>query len=727
MLTVIIGSALGLLLAIIGIFNQDIRQTIAAGVEHAVPATTTWPNPFLKTSWIDLADASVALFADHIIPAVVPGSTGTGRPYVVDLAGLADLTTNLNSTMVDTSDPLVPFTGAQVICGVLLVIFVLSVLVVIGCLSFWSFYTGIGRKFSELETATSGLHGEMSRSASLAPFFDRLCQLTKSGDLKTMREPLSQLNTELRATGQVPCLPGLTTHIDFVLHTIDSANDQYKASVEAKKLLDAKTEKLNETSAQYNEILIIHANLAGQYNEKIKDLESGDSKLREITVSRRELQNAFNAKVADHEELAGKVTAFEKEILNGNANIQALQNSLDDKAKEYDATVKQLQLTNTKCNGLETALTNVQANLQGANDRCGDLEVALKAANGRWDAFANGPSSIEDAFNTPLPEPVDGELDPPQEDTANGSKPVPSSAPANNPSTPGLNPAAQSFGPVRYPRTWRTDEQAKEVHNQLIALQRAQLTGQVPATGGRGLPLIPRRNSMGSVSNGATSFPRGSFATPATPIASTGPKSGNATDDAKPAPIPAQGSEIPPVPATPNGSAPSSVPTPQRRDSSAPEPAGPRGRSSGTSTPPNSEPRSRTPTTAQRIDGRPTASPQGPPRNHSHSSPIRTSTTPTPSPSNGPGNPSPFHPSGQTPQPSRASSQGFTPSHRGGGYPSPRGPGPGRGSYRGRGRGDSKYFDKNGRDIRTNYDQSDFMVNLLAEGLPGQKNGPPAL
>lgn len=332
----------------------------------------------------------------------------------------------------------------------------------------------------------------------------------------------------------------LAAHIDFVLHTIDSANDRYNASVEAKHLLEAKTEELNKTLAKYDELLVVCDNLRVQLSQKIQELENDDRMARESVISRRELQNTLHAKIVDYDKLDGKLGTFKGALLNSNAENGNLRNSLQEKTKGYDAVVKQLEQANTKCNDLDTALTNVQGDLQGANDRCGDLEVALKTANDRWDAFSRGPSGVEgmftiwiprfhlltlfrDASNTALPGPVDGELEGLRENAGDATslrKPNHSSGSAIAPSTAGLNPAAQNFGPVCHsqfihsnnPARWRSEEQAKEVHDQLLALQRAQLFGQFPAYVSRSSPAMTRRNSMGSVSP-ASGFAAPSFGT----------------------------------------------------------------------------------------------------------------------------------------------------------------------------------------------------------------------
>lgn len=66
----------------------------------------TWQNAFKQVSFLDLADASVAFFTDRLIPAVVPGTTSTGRPYIISLADQVNLM-DPATTPLNTSDPVV--------------------------------------------------------------------------------------------------------------------------------------------------------------------------------------------------------------------------------------------------------------------------------------------------------------------------------------------------------------------------------------------------------------------------------------------------------------------------------------------------------------------------------------------------------------------------------------------------------------------------------------------
>ena len=211
MLNLVVAGATFVVLAILAAFNPgNVLQTIAAGVENTFSPGVDWPNPFGKTSWIELADASVGLFADHVWPALIPGSTGTGRPYLVDLSKLPDLT-EPNATMVNTTDPLVyvkllresmtwvdrePFTEAQVIRAILLIILTLAVLIVAGTMS--------------IRSTVSRLQDVASQNAPVLGFLERLFSTTNSNDLTTTRKSLGRLNTEIRTASQTPYLPSLS-------------------------------------------------------------------------------------------------------------------------------------------------------------------------------------------------------------------------------------------------------------------------------------------------------------------------------------------------------------------------------------------------------------------------------------------------------------------------------------------------------------------------------------
>lgn len=215
MLNILVAGATLAVLAILAAFNPgNVLQTIAAGVEHTFSSGAAWENPFTKTSFIDLADASVALFADHVWPALIPGSTGTGRPYVVDLSTLANLT---ELSTVNMSDPLVyvqmlresmtwvdrePFTEAQVIRGIILIILALSILIITGTMF-------IRSNSARLDATVSGLRDVTSRNGPALGFLERLCNMTNANELKTIREPLRQLSTEIRTARQTPYLPSL--------------------------------------------------------------------------------------------------------------------------------------------------------------------------------------------------------------------------------------------------------------------------------------------------------------------------------------------------------------------------------------------------------------------------------------------------------------------------------------------------------------------------------------
>ncbi|KAL8924800.1 MAG: hypothetical protein Q9172_002515 [Xanthocarpia lactea] len=450
MLNILVTGATLAVLSILSFFNPgNMLQTIAAGVENTFSGTVAWENPFPKTSFIELADASIALFADHVWPAIIPGSTGTGRPYVVSLSDLDNLSeprnlalAYLNGTLADMSDPLVyihmlresmtwvdrePFTEAQVIRGVLLTLLALFTILITGTFlirhNIRYKFSALDGTVSKLEATTSGLHTAMSRNACILGFIERLCHITRSDDPKTVGEPLRQLNTEMRATGQVPYLPGLTSHIDFVLYTIDSASDRYNESVKVAAERDRALPVLEKVE------------------KRIEELEHVDGKLKEANISRGKLQTALDAKTADLDRILGQLTTVQGELQKVNVQNGQLRTSLEKKTEGHDIVLGELRQANTKCDGLENELRTVKGDLQGANVALKTADGALQVAKDRWDAFCHGPGDIKVASATPLPGPANGE----SEGLTNDSKLKPASAPKGTDTSPPK--PAQAPGP----------------------------------------------------------------------------------------------------------------------------------------------------------------------------------------------------------------------------------------------------------------------------------------
>ncbi|KAL8842281.1 MAG: hypothetical protein Q9176_002670 [Flavoplaca citrina] len=474
MLHLVVAGATLVVLAILGAFNsENVLRTIAAGVGNTFSTGTDWPNPFTKTSWIELADASVGLFADHVWPALIPGSTGTGRPYVVSFADLGNVTT-FNAT-ANIPEPAVhihvfrqSMTEVQIIWGILLTLLGGFFVLVWGTVFFRSHSTKIRRTVSELEVTTAELHKQVSRNTPALGFLEKLFSMTKLNDLTAMREPLRRLSTETRAAPQTPYLPSISKlHLFAKPKQEDHKADH--ASVQSRNLLEAKVK-------EYDELLRIGDELRIQLNEKIRQLESSDRKVEETAISRKQVQNALDSTTAEYNKVCGQKTEVKKELRNANALIEDLRHAsqkMDEsykaKGKEHDAALKCLRLQESTSAELENKLATANGQLQMANDR--------------WHAFSNGPSNVDDALNTPLPGPVNGELEDPRKDVTSLNKPNQSSSSTHAPSFPALDPATPNLEPVRNPQSsqpgsptqWRTEEQAKEVHDQLIALQRAQL------------------------------------------------------------------------------------------------------------------------------------------------------------------------------------------------------------------------------------------------------------
>ncbi|KAL8915297.1 MAG: hypothetical protein Q9171_000167 [Xanthocarpia ochracea] len=443
MLNILVTGATLVVLSILSFFNPgNVLQTIAAGVENTFSGSVAWENPFPKTSFIELADASIALFADHVWPAIIPGSTGTGRPYVVSLSDLENLSESrnlayLNGTLADMSDPLVyihilresmtwvdrePFTEAQVIRGVLLTLLALFTILITGTFlirhNIRYKFSALDGTVSKLEATISGLHTAMSQNASVLGFIERLCHITRSDDSETVGEPLRQLNTEMRATGQIPYLPSLTSHIDFVLYTIDSASDRYNESV--------------TVAAERDRALLI----LEKVEKRIEELEHVDGKLKEANISRGKLQTALDAKTVDLDRILGQLTTVQGELQKVNVQNGQLRTSLEKKTEGHENVLGELRQANTKCDGLENELRAVKGDLRGANVALKTADGALQVAKYRWDAFCHGPGDMKVASATPLPGFADGE----SEGLTNDPKLEPASAPKGTDTSP-PNPA----------------------------------------------------------------------------------------------------------------------------------------------------------------------------------------------------------------------------------------------------------------------------------------------
>ncbi|KAL8652283.1 MAG: hypothetical protein Q9226_004339 [Calogaya cf. arnoldii] len=492
MLSILAGGVTLAVLAVLGYFNPgDMLHTIGAGAEKSF-ASAGWVNPFQNTSLIGLADANIALFADHILPAVIPGSTGTGRPYLVSFSDPANLT--IANETVNIPEPVAHIyvlresMTAQIIWGAVLFLLTACFLAGVVTLVHWS-------DSARLET----LRDAMSQNAPALGFLERLCNITNANELETIREPLGQLSEEMHTAGRTPYLPILTTHIDFVLNTIDSADDRYKASVETEKLLADKKAELELTIFYYNVQLLVGADLREKLQQKIDELEQFaaaqeeqlgttiakcDKLLIDTDILRQQLgqrkeqlerheseakkyetdRKDLRAKADDYNTLNGRVSNLETELRKSYVRNNSLNQSLMGKTQEHKAVVNQLEQANTKCDGLEATLTNVKGDLKGVSDRCGQLEAKLKAANDRWDTFSRGPSDIEDASGTSLPAAIDGELDGLPGDATSLHNPDQPSGSAIAPSSPVL----------------------------------ARLDSQFPAHVSRPSPAMTRRYSMGS-------------------------------------------------------------------------------------------------------------------------------------------------------------------------------------------------------------------------------------
>ncbi|KAL8854780.1 MAG: hypothetical protein Q9221_000286 [Calogaya cf. arnoldii] len=535
----------------------------------------------------------------------------------------------------------------------------------------------------ESRLTVSGLRDAMSQNAPALGFLERLCNMTNTNGSDTVREPLGQLRTEMSTAGQTPYLPILTTHIDFDLQTIDSANERYNASVEAKRLLTAQGEQLRTTLAKYDKLLIDADTLRAQLDQRIEQLERYNSEAKKYETDRKDLQ----AKADDYDALHWRASKLENDLQRSYARNLSLSQSFMEKTKEHKAVINQLEQANTKCDGLQNTLTNVTGNLKGTSDRCGQLEAKLKAGNDRWDTFSRGPSDIEDASGTPLPAAIDGELD----------------------GLPG---------------------DATSLHNPDQPSGSARLDGQFPAHVSRPSPAMTRQYSLGSVpaASGFAAADFGSFA--ARPLAGnlesgTFPSMNGISGSSRHAPL----APKPDSSSDRNGVANKVNPQGQTDQSSSSVSKPPATAASGTTSPQPDSPSSPAPQSASEgskaepkdgMDTNPTPTPEQHPGVPSADGTNDSAAKPTPAPQ-GPDSstPEPPQPRGRSPTRSNASSTGTrssTPVSRQSGFPSP--PGSGRGSAPYRGGRDSR--GRGGNDDKP--EQSDYMNKLLG-GKGGKAPG----
>ncbi|KAL8770224.1 MAG: hypothetical protein Q9209_004066 [Squamulea sp. 1 TL-2023] len=320
-------------LSILALLNPaNVMQTISAGVEETIlSASAAWRNPFEKTSILDIADASIALLADHIVPTIIPGSTGTGRPYVVSLSDFANLTSS-NMSSANVSDPLIyldmvrasmahvdrePFTKTQVFLALLWVV----VMIILVGLSVRSHLRSLHITITTLGATISGLQAATPLYATVLGFIERLGLITQSNDvehdMEVARKSLSQLNTDMRAAGQIPYLPNLISYIEFVLVAIDMADDHYEQHRKTQQSLQSKTNECRKASGERDDALVERndaRDLLERVQERIKALEHVEAKLQDADTRCDSLQNALNAKTAAYDKAHGELECLKTEL-----------------------------------------------------------------------------------------------------------------------------------------------------------------------------------------------------------------------------------------------------------------------------------------------------------------------------------------------------------------------------------------------------------------------------
>lgn len=77
-----------LVTSLLALYSPSIlRQTIGDGtdLDFLSLVKLSWTNPFSRKSILEHADAFVAFQADRIWPAILPGATSIGRPYIFEM------------------------------------------------------------------------------------------------------------------------------------------------------------------------------------------------------------------------------------------------------------------------------------------------------------------------------------------------------------------------------------------------------------------------------------------------------------------------------------------------------------------------------------------------------------------------------------------------------------------------------------------------------------------
>ena len=103
----ILGVTFAAVIALLKTFNPGgFLNTLGSGHDDDFfkTATMALTNPFTKKSILSFADRFVSLQADIIMPAIIPGITSTGRPYLFEKTLLNGNVTITNLTKVPSLD-----------------------------------------------------------------------------------------------------------------------------------------------------------------------------------------------------------------------------------------------------------------------------------------------------------------------------------------------------------------------------------------------------------------------------------------------------------------------------------------------------------------------------------------------------------------------------------------------------------------------------------------------
>ncbi|KAL8811643.1 MAG: hypothetical protein Q9200_001643 [Gallowayella weberi] len=314
-------------IAILGLFHHEILSYTITSGEATFFTTPTWENVFTNKSLIEMSDASIAFFADRFVPAIIPGSTSTGRPYIVSLFENANVTnvTVPNATPLNISDPVVvmslikasmhvdrePFTWIQGLLSVAMAtIFIFTTIMVVG-LVLWYRYRSRSKMLQKVNTAlnctittlhdfnltllntNTTLHNTIAQFKNAMAFVERLCTSKTS-------ESLIQLKAELPTTGQIPYLPHLRRDAALL-----------------------KCEGLELSLAQ-----------------KADDFDELDGKFKKANASHEHLQSALDRKTADYNNVCGQRDAANEQCRILGSRLENTEQKLQAAEAKLDAILK---------------------------------------------------------------------------------------------------------------------------------------------------------------------------------------------------------------------------------------------------------------------------------------------------------------------------------------------------------------------------------------------------